>query len=63
VRRQLVLPPVAREKRDSAAADLADGEWRRRPSVRSIDLDLLDVFEERVEARAPKDADLSPKSS
>ena len=59
VRRQLVLAAVAREERDALAADLADRERRRRLPVRRLDLDLLDVLEERVEAGAAEDADLS----
>ena len=42
------LPPT------SPIVNGADGS-----AVRRLDLDLLDVLEERVEARAPEDADLS----
>src|ERR671936_2381647 len=59
VRRELVPGPVAREERDPLAADLADGERRRRLAERRLDLDLLDVLEERVEPRAPEDAYVS----
>src|ERR1041385_4004684 len=58
VRRQLVLWPVARQERDPLAADLADHERPGRLPVRGVELDLLDVLEERVEAGAPEDPDL-----
>ena len=57
-RRQLVASAVPRQERDPAAADLADRERRRRLAERRVDLDLLDVLEERVEARASEDSDL-----
>src|SRR5262249_45304377 len=57
-RRQLVLPAVAREEGHALSAELADDERRRRFAVRRLDLDLLDVVEERVEARAAEDPDL-----
>src|SRR5213076_3401205 len=50
--RQLVLTPVARKEGDALAADLPDHEGRRRLAVGRIELDLVDVLEERVEPRA-----------
>lgn len=43
---------------DVSVLDLPDDDRRRRFSVRSVDLDLLGVVEERVEPRAAEDADL-----
>src|SRR6266545_532307 len=63
VRRQLVLPPVPGEEGDLLAADLADRERRRRLAVWRLELDLLDVRQERVEPRAAEDADLSFRHS
>src|SRR6266550_5642699 len=57
VRRQLVLAPVPRQECDAGAADLADHERRRRLAVRRVELDLLDLVQERVEARAAEDPD------
>jgi hypothetical protein len=56
--RQLVLASVARQERDAPAAEVADRHGRGRLPVRRVDLDLLDVVEERVEAGAAEDADL-----
>ena len=49
---------VAREERDRAAADRAQGHRTGRLAVRRVEGDLLDVFEEGVEAGAAEDADL-----
>jgi hypothetical protein len=48
---------VSRQERDVDAADVADRERCRWLSVRRLDLDLLDIIEERVEPGAPEDPD------
>ena len=58
-RRQLVLAAVPRQERDALAADVAEHDRRRRLPVRRVDLDLLDVVEELVEAAPAEDPDLS----
>ena len=57
VGRQFVVAAVAREESDARPRDLAHGKRRGRLPVRSVDLDLLDVLEKRVEAGATEDAD------
>ena len=57
-----MLPAMTREEGDALAADLANRDWRRRLPVRRLDLDLLDILEERVEARSPEDADAGPQN-
>jgi hypothetical protein len=55
---KLVLDPVPREERHAPPADLAQGDRRRRVPERGVDVDLLDVLQERVETRSAEDADL-----
>lgn len=49
---------VSRDERDPAALDLTDVQRGGRGAVRRVDLDLLDVVEEGVEAGAAEDADV-----
>jgi hypothetical protein len=49
---------VPRQERHPPAADLADGDGRRRLSVGRLDVDGLDIGEERVEARPSEDPDV-----
>ena len=58
MRRELVTVAVAREERDAPSLDGADRQRTRRLPVRGVDLDLLDLVEEAVEAGASEDADL-----
>src|SRR5207248_1761406 len=53
--------PVAREECDALVPNLAAHARRRRLAVRSLDFHFLDVLEERVEAGAPEDPDLSAR--
>jgi hypothetical protein len=55
-----VVAPVAGEEGDPAACHLPDRDRRRGRPERRVDDDLLDVVEQRVEARAPVDADVGP---
>ena len=50
VRREVVVRPVARQEGDGTALDGADRDRGGRLAVRGVDLDLLGVVEERVEA-------------
>ena len=59
VRRQLVFRGRGGAGTRRACRRPRRRERRRRLPVRRLDLDLLDVLQERVEARAAKDADLS----
>ena len=59
VRRQLVPRAVTRQERHARATDVADGDSRRRSAVWGVELDLLDVIEQPVEAGTAEDADLS----
>jgi len=52
-----VVAAVAREERDAPAGDRADRQRRGRRAEGRVERDLLDVVEERVEARAAEDAD------
>ena len=54
VRRQLVHTTMPWEKCDALPGNLADHDRRRRLPVGRLDLDLLRVVEQRVEARPPK---------
>ena len=56
--RQRVLAPVAGEERDPATGHLTDRDRRRGRPERRVDDDLLDVVEQRVEARSAVDADV-----
>jgi hypothetical protein len=47
VRRQLVLAAVAGQEGDGLPADLADRDRSRRGPEGRLDLDLLDVVQER----------------
>ena len=58
VRRQVVAAAVAGQERHLPAGDLAEEERVAGGAVGSVHLDLGDVLEERVEARAADDADL-----
>src|SRR5205814_6803100 len=58
VRRDRMAPPVPGQERDPAVRHGGEEERVRRGAVRSVDLDLADVVEERVEARTTEDADL-----
>jgi len=58
VRRELVLDAVAGEKGHPPTPDLADGHRGGRLPVRGLDVELVDAFEERVEAGSAEDADL-----
>src|SRR5580765_6061728 len=58
VRRQLVIGPMTRQEGDALALELTEHKRPRRLAVRGLELHLLDVVEERVEARAPEDPDL-----
>jgi hypothetical protein len=49
---------VSREERDAPLTDRSDRDGRRRRAVRCVELDLLDVFEERREPGAAEDADV-----
>jgi hypothetical protein len=48
---------VARDERDAPPGNGADRDRRRRRPVGRVHRDLLDVVQERVEARAPEHAD------
>src|SRR5205823_4651097 len=61
VGRKLVARAVAGKEGDSRTADNAHDWLCRRLAVGRLDLDLLDVLEERVESRTPEDANLSPR--
>jgi hypothetical protein len=58
MRRQRVASTVSGEERDAALTDRSDRDGRRRRAVRCVELDLLDVFEERREPGAAEDADV-----
>ena len=53
-----MAPAVSGDERDAAALDLADVQRGRGGPERRLDLDLLDVVEEGVEAGSPEDADV-----
>src|SRR4029453_9420617 len=61
MRWQLVVQAGPREESDALPTDLTHRERRRRLAVRRLHRHLLDVFEERVEARPAEHADLSPR--
>src|SRR5690606_8147737 len=60
VGRVLVVATVPGQEGHAATGDLADGDRRGRRTVGGVDLDLLDLVEQRVEARAPVDAHVGP---
>jgi hypothetical protein len=49
---------VSRQERDPSPTDVADRDRGRRRPVRRVEVDLLDVVEERGEPGAAEDADL-----
>jgi hypothetical protein len=52
-----VLAAVPGQERNAGPPDITDGDRSGGITVRCVDLDLLDPFEERVEPRPPEDAD------
>ena len=58
MRRELVVQPVPRQERDPPSTDVAERDRRRCGSVRGIEVDLLHVLEEPVEARSAEHPDL-----
>jgi hypothetical protein len=58
MRRVLVLGPMPGQEGDTPPADLSHRQQGRGLTVRGVDPDLLDVFQERVEAGAAEDPDL-----
>jgi hypothetical protein len=57
VRGKLVLDPVARHERHPLLTDGPDGHRRRRIAERSVDRNLVDVFEERVQTGTAEHTD------
>ena len=56
MRRELVLHPVPRDERDIRALDRPDPYWSRGLAPRRVEVELLDVVEQRIEPRASEDA-------
>jgi hypothetical protein len=57
MRCELVVDAVARHERNLRAADRTDRDGRARGTERRVDVDVLDVVEERVEPGTAEDPD------
>jgi hypothetical protein len=57
MRRELMLHTMSGEERHSVPLDGSDGDRSGGLAVRGVDLDVFDVIEKGVKARAPEDPD------